>query len=87
MFTEVEGMTELNGHAPIEICNTRAYDFKLKLDTSNFGAYTRQGIVENKKVPHQISFKSLGESIKNPAASSKFGMLEMPDLKLFGRSE
>ena len=34
-----------------------------------------------------MSFDSLEDSIQNPVASSKFGMLEMPDLKLFGRSE
>ena len=41
MFTEVEGMTQLNDAGPIEISDCRAYDFKLKLDTSAFGDYTR----------------------------------------------
>jgi ubiquitin-activating enzyme E1 len=50
-FVEVEGMTELNDAGPIEIFDSRAYDFRLRLDTSNFGAYTRQGIVEDEKVP------------------------------------
>jgi hypothetical protein len=44
-------MTELNDRDPIEITNCRAYDFKLKIDASGFGAYQRQGIVEDKKVP------------------------------------
>ena len=51
MFREVEGMEELNNGEPIEITSCRAYDFKLKLDTRNFKAYARQGIVEDKKVP------------------------------------
>ena len=87
VFREVEGMEELNNGEPIEITGCRAYDFKLKLDTRNFKAYTRQGIVEDKKVPKQMSFDSLEDSIQNPVASTKHGMLEMPDLKLFGRSE
>ena len=61
-------MTELNSGQPIEIYDCRAYDFKLKLDTSTFGKYERQGIVEDKKVPKQVEFKSLAETIKNPAA-------------------
>jgi ubiquitin-activating enzyme E1 len=55
-FVEVEGMTELNGHAPIEIYDTKAYSFRLRLDTSSFGAYTRQGLVEDTKVPKTLAF-------------------------------
>ena len=29
----------------------------------------------------------MAETIKHPAACTAYGMLEMPDLKLFGRSE
>ena len=87
VFREVEGMTELNDAQPIEIYDCRAYDFKLKIDASSFGAYVRQGIVEDKKVPKQIEYKSLAETIKHPASVTQYGMLEMPDLKLFGRSE
>ena len=50
-FTEVEGMVELNDAGPIEVFDCRAYSFKLKIDTSNFGQYTRQGTVEDTKVP------------------------------------
>ena len=57
-FVEVEGMTELNEAGPIEIFDTRAYSFKLKLNTTNFGAYTRQGLVEDTKVPKPIAFHS-----------------------------
>ena len=41
VFSEVEGMTELNGHKPIEIYDCGGHSFKLKLDTSKFGAYIR----------------------------------------------
>ena len=44
-FVEVEGMTELNSAGPIEIFDSRAFSFKLKLDTTNFGAYTFNGVV------------------------------------------
>jgi len=80
-------MTQLNDAGPVEIYDCRAYDFKLKLDTSKFGAYTRQGLVEDKKMPKTIEFKPLDETIKNPVACTADGMLMIPDLKLFGRSE
>jgi ubiquitin-activating enzyme E1 len=87
VFREIEGMVELNDREPVEVFDCRAYDFKIKLDATKFAAYTRQGLVEDKKVPKHLAYKSLAESIKNPAAASKYGALEMPDLKLFGRSE
>lgn len=86
-FREIEGMTELNSLPPTEIEVIDGYSFKLKVDASNFGAYTREGIVENIKVPKKVSYHSLKQSIHNPVASSQFGMLETPDLRFFGRSE
>jgi ubiquitin-activating enzyme E1 len=88
-FVEVEGMTELNGHEPIEIYDTRAHSFKLKLNTTNYGTYTRQGVVEDIKVPSPISFHSLAVSAKNPAASTVEGYLQPLDMSYFGmgRSE
>ena len=88
-FTEVEGMTQLNDIEHIEIYDTKAYSFRLKLDTTNFGAYARQGIVEDIKVPSKISFHSLAESRKNPAASAVDGFLQPLDMNFFGmgRSE
>jgi hypothetical protein len=87
VFTEVEGMTELNNVDPIKISGCRAYDFKLELDTRNFGVYKRQGLVEDKKVKKPCTFHSLAESLKNPGASSPEGMLMTVDFKLFGRSD
>lgn len=55
-FVEVEGMDQINEAGPIEIFDTRAYSFKLKLNTTNFGAYVRQGVVEDVKVPNKVAF-------------------------------
>lgn len=89
-FKEVEGMTEINdpkGEKPYEIFDCRAYDFKIKCDTSKFSAYVRQGIVEDKKVPKEIQFKGLAEGIKSPAGCTAQGYMEPVDYKLFGRGE
>ena len=40
-FIEVEGMGEINEFPHIEIFDTKAYSFRLKLDTTSFGAYAR----------------------------------------------
>jgi len=86
-FVEVEGMTELNNAQPFEITQVKgAYAFKIKVDTRNMGAYVRQGVVEDTKVPRTQAYHSLAVSTKNPSASSKYGMLETPDLSKFGRS-
>merc|ERR1719253_1928908 len=61
--------------------------FKLKLDTTKFSPYVRQGIVEDKKVPKEVQFKSLAEGIKSPAGCTAQGFMEPVDFKLFGRGE
>lgn len=82
-------MIELNYLQYVQIYDCRGYSFRLRLDTSGFGKYTRQGVVENIKVPMPIAFKSLAESKLNPAASTPFGVLEPIDMNYFGmgRSE
>ena len=85
-FVEVEGMTELNNHAPIMIKDCKGFQFKLDFDTSQMSAYRGQGIVENVKVPQLISFHSLAQSVCDPVASSPDGMLMMPDMRLWGRA-
>ena len=86
-FTEVEGMTELNSLPPTSITVIDGFSFKLNADTTAFGAYERQGLVENVKVPKTTSYHSLKQSLHNPVASSQYGMLETPDLRFFGRSD
>jgi hypothetical protein len=80
-------MVELNSLPPTLVEVIDGFSFKLKIDGTEFKPYTREGHVENVKVPKKISFHSLAESVKNPTASSQYGMLETPDLRCFGRSE
>ena len=82
-------MTELNDHDPIEIEVSGPFAFKLKCDTTKFGAYTGQGVVEDVKVPKKVAFHSLEDSRQDPAAATPFGMLEPVNMSHFGlqRSE
>lgn len=82
-------MTQLNEAGPIEIFDCKGFSFKLKTDTTSFGAYTRQGVVEDVKMPKKVAFQSLTESLVNPAAATEFGYLEPIDMNYFGmgRSE
>jgi ubiquitin-activating enzyme E1 len=58
-FTEVEGMTQLNTLEPTAITVIDGYSFKVHVDATNFGAYVREGLVENIKVPKKVAFHSL----------------------------
>lgn len=80
-------MSELNNIEPTKITVIDGFSFKLQMDCNSFGDYTREGLVENVKVPQKIPFHSLEESMMNPVASSPDGMLMCPDFRLFGRSE
>lgn len=80
-------MVELNGIQPTEVEIIDGYSFKLKVDTTGFTPYERNGQVENVKVPKKVQYHSLAQSIVDPVKSSQFGMLETPDLRFFGRSE
>ncbi|EGF81957.1 hypothetical protein BATDEDRAFT_19117 [Batrachochytrium dendrobatidis JAM81] len=64
-FTEVQGMTELNGIEPRQVTTTGPYTFKIG-NTSTFGTYKSGGIFKQVKMPKTISFKSLAESLKTP---------------------
>ena len=64
-----------------------AYSFKVMVDATKFGPYTREGLVENIKVPKKIKFHSLKAALADPVACSKYGMLETPDFSVMGRSE
>ncbi|XP_021964411.1 ubiquitin-like modifier-activating enzyme 1 isoform X1 [Folsomia candida] len=65
-FSEVQGMTELNDHAPIQIEVTGPYTFKLKFDTRGMTDYIRGGVVTQVKMVKKLSFKRLEESIAAP---------------------
>ncbi|KAK0242946.1 ubiquitin activating enzyme [Armillaria nabsnona] len=64
-FTEVQGMTELNGCEPRKISVKGPYTFTIG-DTSNLGTYKTGGIFTQVKMPKIIEFKSLRESLQSP---------------------
>lgn len=64
-FTEVQGMTELNGCEPRKVTVKGPYTFSIG-DTSNLSDYKTGGIFTQVKMPKIIEFKSLQESLKNP---------------------
>ncbi|CDW75917.1 ubiquitin-activating enzyme e1 family protein [Stylonychia lemnae] len=74
-FREVEGMTELNSLPPTELKIINSIKFELKVDGTGFQPYLRQGLVENVKLPKQVKYFSLKQSLHNP------------DFKNFGRSD
>jgi ubiquitin-activating enzyme E1 len=58
VFREVEGMTQINDTQPIEIVSCTPNTITLDLDSTAFSEYTRQGVVENVKVPRKASYHS-----------------------------
>uniref|UniRef100_A0A3B5LHJ1 E1 ubiquitin-activating enzyme n=1 Tax=Xiphophorus couchianus TaxID=32473 RepID=A0A3B5LHJ1_9TELE len=64
-FTEIQGMTDLNGCQPVEIKVLGPYTFSI-CDTTSFSDYVRGGIVSQVKMPKKISFKSISSSMAEP---------------------
>ncbi|KAJ8257245.1 hypothetical protein GJAV_G00183520 [Gymnothorax javanicus] len=64
-FREVQGMTELNNCKPKEIKVLGPYTFSIG-DTSDLSPYTRGGIVSQVKMPKELKFKSLSDSMASP---------------------
>lgn len=64
-FSEVQGMTELNGCQPREIKVLGPYTFSMG-DTSNLSDYVRGGIVSQVKMAQTISYKSLRQALLEP---------------------
>ncbi|EFI27654.1 ubiquitin activating enzyme [Coprinopsis cinerea okayama7 len=64
-FTEVQGMTELNGCEPRKVTVKGPYTFTIG-DVSNFGDYKTGGIFTQVKMPKIIEFKSLRASLQDP---------------------
>lgn len=62
IFSEVQGMTELNSLGPVEIKERGSYSFSIG-DTSNFSKYERGGIVTEVKQSCTIHFKALSETL------------------------
>uniref|UniRef100_A0A7N6A715 E1 ubiquitin-activating enzyme n=1 Tax=Anabas testudineus TaxID=64144 RepID=A0A7N6A715_ANATE len=77
-FTEVQGMTELNGCQPVEIKVLGPYTFSI-CDTAGFTDYVRGGIVSQVKMPKKISFKSISSSMDEPEfVMTDFAKFESP---------
>uniref|UniRef100_A0A158R3T7 E1 ubiquitin-activating enzyme n=1 Tax=Syphacia muris TaxID=451379 RepID=A0A158R3T7_9BILA len=65
-FSEVKGMTELNGIDPIKITVKKSHVFNIDKAAANFSQYTEGGRAKQVKMPSYIKFKSLSESLTDP---------------------
>ncbi|KAK6589605.1 ubiquitin-activating enzyme e1 [Cryptosporidium xiaoi] len=86
VFREVRGMSELNNTGPYKVTHTGKHHFTIQVGKGYFGEYEREGIVTQVKVPVNYNFKSLKEALEYPICDNQ-GMLLVPDLNKFGRSE
>ncbi|KAI5663248.1 hypothetical protein M9H77_22571 [Catharanthus roseus] len=82
VFSEVEGMTELNDGKPRKIKNARPYSFTIEEDTTNYSGYIKGGIVTQVKEPKVLNFKPLQEALKDPGdfLLSDFSKFDRPPL-------
>ncbi|XP_078447049.1 ubiquitin-activating enzyme 1 [Wolffia australiana] len=82
VFSEVEGMTELNDGKPRKVKNARPYSFCLEQDTTNFGHYIKGGIATQVKQPKLLNFKPLREALVDPGdfLLSDFSKVDHPQL-------
>ncbi|KAG7188057.1 hypothetical protein KM043_013222 [Ampulex compressa] len=77
-FSEVQGMTELNGCEPIKIKVLGPYTFSIG-DTSKYSEYVRGGIVTQVKMPKVLHFLSLKDALEKPEfIITDFGKFEYP---------
>ncbi len=84
-FREVEGMTDLNDMPPMQVKVIDKHSFSIG-DTSKFKDYIRGGVVEGVKMPVEVTFKPLADSLEQPLKSDKDFLINA-DLRLFGRAE
>ncbi|XP_077585017.1 ubiquitin-like modifier-activating enzyme 1 isoform X2 [Stigmatopora nigra] len=77
-FSEVQGMSELNGCQAVEIKVLGPYTFSIG-DTAEFTDYVRGGIVSQVKMPKKFTFKSISSSMAEPEfVMTDFGKFERP---------
>lgn len=77
-FSEVEGMTELNGCEPKKINILGPFTFSIG-DTSSYSNYIQGGIVTQVKMPQKVSFKSFTDSLNEPDfITTDFAKFERP---------
>lgn len=78
-------MTEINGKVA-KVRYLSPFSFEIDLDTTNFSAYSREGISTQVKLPVDFHFKKLADSLVYG-----YGHLKMefdnPSLEKFGRPE
>eukprot|EP00850_Spirogloea_muscicola_P006789 SM000033S12310 [mRNA] locus=s33:1758:6785:+ [translate_table: standard] len=81
-FTEVLGMTELNGSTPHKIKNVKAHSFQLDEDTRGYGVHQSGGIMTQVKQPKILKFKPLQEALADPGEFllSDFSKFDRPPL-------
>ncbi|GJN10598.1 hypothetical protein PR202_ga28705 [Eleusine coracana subsp. coracana] len=80
VFSEVQGMSELNDGKPRKVINARSFSFTIEEDTSSYSVYTRGGIVTQVKEPKVLRFKPLRDAMKDP------GEFLLSDFSKFERS-
>ncbi|CAI0424166.1 unnamed protein product [Linum tenue] len=82
VFSEVDGMAELNDGKPRKVKNARPYSFNIEEDTTNYSTYIKGGIVTQVKQPKVLKFKTLRDAIKNPGdfLLSDFSKFDRPPL-------
>ncbi|KAI3781578.1 hypothetical protein L2E82_11596 [Cichorium intybus] len=85
VFSEVDGMSELNDGKPRKVVNAKPYSFSIEEDTTNYGAYKKGGIVTQLKQPKVLKFKPLEEAIKDPGEFllSDFSKFDRPPVFAF----
>jgi ubiquitin-activating enzyme E1 len=68
VFSEIEGMTELNDGKPRRITNVKpkAHSFELMEDTTKFHEYVKGGIVTQHKEQKVLQFKPLEQALQEP---------------------
>ncbi|XP_059142787.1 ubiquitin-like modifier-activating enzyme 1 isoform X2 [Physella acuta] len=77
-FSEVQGMTELNGCNPIKIKVLGPYTFSIG-DTRKFSDYERGGVASQVKMPKTFHFKSIKQSLEEPEfLLTDFGKFDRP---------
>lgn len=64
-FSEVQGMTELNGCKPLKIKVLGPFTFSIG-DTTKYSDYIRGGIVTQMKMPQKVNFKPMEKSMEAP---------------------
>lgn len=78
-FSEIQGMTELNGCEPMKVKVLGPYTFTVG-DTTNFSEYVRGGTATQVKMPKVVSFKPMKEAIKQPEyLMTDYGKFDYPE--------